>query len=422
MRLFFALGFILLAGDALAQTRRCQESTIFEFYNGLKKSNPIQSQIQKRIKQANSLVDLAKQRPNPQFDFEYLKGNQFGIDLNNINASIKHVIEFGSKRSKRIDRARVESEIQKKQLFLEGLATNVSYVLKYQRYAQLEILIEATKEAIDTFDGAVRRLQGRSGLNPEERVSLSTLRLAAGDYKARLNDLENEKTLLSGDLSFIANCEDLKPTYAKLNYDKISGALRTSENTSSGLITIQKLKEGYAEADLNIQRSLGYSNIYVGPIIEYQTQGQDRFVSGGVALSFDLPLFHTNDGGKENALRNYRAQKLESVNTINNLTIKQLRLVNKYLRSVKVLSEMPKLSTLEKQHIEVEKLFSRGIVSIPMTIESHRQHIDFLESRFETENDLLVSLEEIIFIKGNTQLLEDLFRAGSTETKSKDKR
>ena len=382
----------------------------------------IQSQIQKRIKQANSLVDLAKQRPNPQFDFEYLKGNQFGIDLNNINASIKHVIEFGSKRSKRIDRARVESEIQKKQLFLEGLATNVSYVLKYQRYAQLEILIEATKEAIDTFDGAVRRLQGRSGLNPEERVSLSTLRLAAGDYKARLNDLENEKTLLSGDLSFIANCEDLKPTYAKLNYDKISGALRTSENTSSGLITIQKLKEGYAEADLNIQRSLGYSNIYVGPIIEYQTQGQDRFVSGGVALSFDLPLFHTNDGGKENALRNYRAQKLESVNTINNLTIKQLRLVNKYLRSVKVLSEMPKLSTLEKQHIEVEKLFSRGIDSIPMTIESHRQHIDFLESRFETENDLLVSLEEIIFIKGNTQLLEDLFRAGSTETKSKDKR
>jgi len=63
--------------------------------------------------------------------------------------------------------------------------------------------------------------------------------------------------------------------------------------------------------------------------------------------------------------------------------------------------------------LKIESLFARGIVSIPMTIESHRQHLDFLESRFETENDLLVSLEEIVFIRGETQLLEDLFTINS---------
>lgn len=422
MRLIFALGIILITGEARAQQIKCKETSIFEFYEALKSSNPIQDQIRRRMKQADSLKDIARQRPNPQIDFEYLKGNQFGIDINNLNASVKHVIEFGSKRSKRIHRAKVDSEIQNKELALEGLATVVNYVLKYQRFAQLEIVIAATREAIETFDSAVKRLRGRSNLNPEERVSLSTLSLAASDYRAKLNDLENEKTLLSGDLSFIAGCENPRPVYAKLSYEKITGPLRTSKSEASGLITIQKLKERSAEAELSVQRSLGYSNIAVGPVIEYQTQGQDRFVSGGVALSFDLPLFHTNDGGKKNALESFRAQRLETANTITSLGIREARLVRKYLRSVEVLRKMPRLSDLERQHVEVEKLFSRGIVSIPMTIESHRQHIDFLESRFETENDLLVSLEEIIFIKGNRDLLEELFRAGSSETMTPEKK
>src|SRR5690606_23284499 len=118
---------------------------------------------------------------------------------------------------------------------------------------------------------------------------------------------------------------------------------------------------------------------------------------------------HTNDAGKLNAARRMAAQKIESTNSIRNLNLKKAMLIQKYERSVKVLSQMTTLERLNKQHSEVERLFARGIVSIPMTIESHRQHIDFLESRFETENDLLVSLEEIVFIRGETQLLEDLF-------------
>ena len=67
---------------------------------------------------------------------------------------------------------------------------------------------------------------------------------------------------------------------------------------------------------------------------------------------------------------------------------------------------MPSLRELEKKHNKVEKLFSRGVVSIPMTIESHRQQVDFLKSRFKIENEILSTYGELIMIDGNTPAFE----------------
>ncbi len=404
----FLLGISLLSETAYSQGN-CDFKSINEFYNKLNASNPIQEQIKKRVSEVESSIDLAKQRPNPVIDTEYLKGNQFGIDINNIQVKAQHIYEFGSKRNKRIEEAQLSASIEKRLLNLKGVETTVGYALKYQRVAQLTIVIDAVKEAISTFEKVIGKLSSRTGLTPEERVSLLTLRLASSDYKAKLNDLENEKTLLGGELTFITGCETFNPQYSSLPYGQLLPPLKNLSSTESGLVSVENLKIKQSEADLAVQKSLGYSNIAIGPVVEYQTQGNDKFLSAGIAVTFDLPLFHTNDAGKLNAARRMAAQKIESTNSIRNLNLKKAMLIQKYERSVKVLSQMTTLERLNKQHSEVERLFARGIVSIPMTIESHRQHIDFLESRFETENDLLVSLEEVVFIRGETQLLEDLF-------------
>lgn len=408
----FVLGISLLSGAAYSQIN-CDFKNINEFYSKLNSNNPIQEQIKRRVSEVESSIDLAKQRPNPIIEAEYLKGNQFDIDVNNLQVTAQHIYEFGSKRNRRIEEAQLSATIQKRLLNLKGVETTVSYALKYQRVAQLTILIDAAKEAISTFEKVIEKLAVRSGLTPEERVSLLTLRLAANDYKARLNDFENEKTLLGGELTFITGCEIINPHYSSLDYKQLLPPLKNLSSTENGLVNVENLKMKQTEAELAVQKSLGYSNIAIGPVVEYQTEGNDKFFSAGVAVTFDLPLFHTNDAGKLNAARRMAAQKIESANSIKNLNIKKTMLIRKYERSVQVLSQMTTLERLNKQHAEIESLFARGIVSIPMTIESHRQHLDFLESRFETENDLLVSLEEIVFIRGETQLLEDLFTMNS---------
>jgi len=90
----FLLGISLLSGAAYSQVN-CDFKTINEFYSKLNLNNPIQEQIKRRVSEVESGIDLAKQRPNPVVDAEYLKGNQFGIDVNSLQVTAQHIYEFG---------------------------------------------------------------------------------------------------------------------------------------------------------------------------------------------------------------------------------------------------------------------------------------------------------------------------------------
>lgn len=386
----------------------CDIKSLKDFFNKVNKQGPIAEEAKRKREEALSVVDLAEQRPNPEIDFEYLKGDQFGIDVNNYALSAKHIVELGSKRDKRVNRANNLLSLKSEVVDLGVYKSSLDAAIDYQRIAQLDITVSAVKEAIYTFDKLTKKLSRRKRLNPEETVSLSTIKLAMNDYKSQLNDLENERDLIQGKISFLASCPKLNPVYSSLTFLEIDRVTKTDDQ--SGLIKLENLKVELAKSDLDIEKSKGYSNIAIGPMVEYQTQGNDEFISGGVAITFDLPLFHTNDGGKLNALKKLNVQKLESKNKIELLNIKRERLVLKYNRSLKLLKKMPKLSELEKKHQKVEQLFSRGLVSISMTIESHRQQIDFLQSLFDTENDVLGTLGEISLIDGDTQSFQRLLK------------
>jgi len=397
MYVYLATVVLLLSGHVLA-SEACNIKTAKDFYYHISNRGPILEEVLKKRSQADASIEIAKQRPNPELDFEYLKGDEFGIDVNTFSVSAKHVIEFGNKRDKRVENAENISKFSKQQLDIKLYKLNIDSTINFQRVAQLKITIDAVKEAIFTFNKIIKKLSRRKRLNPEETVSLSTLRLASNDYKAKLNDLENERSLIEGRISYLAGCKALSPNYSNLNYKPM-----TNDNNSnkSGLLKLEQLKIDIAKSNLEVEKSLGYSNISVGPVVEYQSAGSDEFVSGGISVSFALPLFQTNDGGKLEASKKLIAQKVESKNQTNLLLIKRSRLVEKFNRSLSTLNQMPSLKTLENEHQKVEKLFSRGVVSISMAIESRRQLIDFLISRFETENDVLNTYGNITLIDGD---------------------
>ncbi len=396
----------LVCGAAIAE-EKCSIENIQSFYQRVKEQGPMRQEALSRKEQASASIEVAKQRPNPDVDFEYLKGDQFGIDTNTYSLSVRHVIEFGGKRDKRILKANSFSQYASTKIGLELYKANLEAIINFQRVAQLDLTIPSYQEAIHTFEKITKKLSSRKRLNPEETVSLSTLTLAANDYRAQLNDLENERNLLVGELEFLSGCTNLNLKYQILKYEELSNFLVSEK--SDGLLKLEDLKVTMAQADVEIEKSKGYSNISVGPSFEHQIVGNDSFTSAGVSVTFALPLFQTNDGGKLEALRKERAQRVQSRNKIGMLNIRKKRLLDKYKRSLRTLKRMPNLKDIEKKHAKAEKLFARGVVSIPMTIESHRQQIDFLNSRFETENDLLTTFAEITLIDGETNSLENLF-------------
>tara|TARA_B100001971_G_scaffold84647_1_gene78050 strand:+ start:164998 stop:166221 length:1224 start_codon:yes stop_codon:yes gene_type:complete len=404
----YVTALLIFSVSASFANENCKITNINNFYNYVRDNGPTLREVEKQKEQVSSEIDLAEQRPNPQVDFDYLKGDQFGIDVNNYTLSAQHIIEFGSKRDKRISKAKAFKTLNESKLDLSLYNSNSNSALIYQKVAQLAILTESVKEASNTFDKVIKKLASRKRLNPEETVSLSTLRLASNDYKAQLNDLENQKNLLEGKLEFFTKCEGLKPKYHNFKFPESDSA--TDSNEQSGLVKLEDFKVDLASEELEVQKSLGYSNIQIGPMVEYQTQGNDEFVSAGVSISFALPLFHTNDGGKLKALNGLRTQKVQSSNAKNMLLIERKNLVKKYNRSLRTYQNMPTLKELEKKHTQVESLFARGVVSIPMTIESHRQQVDFLRSRFETENDLLSTYIKINLIDGDLKGFDNLIR------------
>src|SRR5690606_20229461 len=127
---------------------------------------------------------------------------------------------FGNKRDKRIQRAKLQNQIDTEDLNLKKMAIKVDALLSFQNLAQVQIRIKNLEEAIGTFKKISKRLSSRSALNPEERVAVSTLLLATNDYEARLNDLLSLKEDLLGELEFLTSCKSFEPNYHVLSYEK----------------------------------------------------------------------------------------------------------------------------------------------------------------------------------------------------------
>ena len=392
--------------SAAYSAEECRFRGINSFYERVEQFNPINQEISSQKTLLGANLDVAKMRPNPEFELELLRGQQGGEDVNSIGFQAQHVVELGSKRQNRINKTYRQKDLIELELDIKGLQAKLEAVSLFKRVSQLDLITSSIKEAIGVFNKIIKKLTSRARLNPEERVSLSTLELAANDYNAQLIDLENEKEIAIGKLSFLSGCNITSALYSEI---KLRRYTQPSQDVElKGLSKLEDYKKSLAKSDLDIEKSLGYSNLSIGPRIEYQNQlGQDA-LSIGVALNFQLPLFHTNNGGKKRALQRVLAQDISSQNMKNRLLIKRKALVNKYNKLVSVLKKMPSLREIEEKHENVEKLFSRGLVSIPMTIESHRQQVDFLKSKFDLESDAVNTFININLIDGDHSSLKSI--------------
>lgn len=404
LTIFIPVSLLVTVMSVLA-SETCKIDGLRPFYQKIKNDGPVAEQIKKQLQIPSTSIDIAKQRPNPQVSMDYLRGDEFGLSIDDYTFSAQHTIELGGKRQKRIDKAQLGSEIEQKNIQLGLYQFYVKQINNYQRFGQLEFLIETVNKTISTFDKLVDKLEIRKALTPEESISVSTLKLASNDYKARLNDFNNEYELLKGELEFSANCAEIKGNYKKLDFEKIKNELSIGD---SGLSEIERIRVKLEESNFELEKSQGYSDLSIGPQVNYQQSGNDVFVSAGVVVSFNFPLFHTNDGGKLQASKLLVHQKIKTRNNLTFLEIRKKKLFEKFQRSLKTLNQMPSIEEVEKKYRNTEELFKRGIISMSITIEAHRQNVDFLTSRFQTEQDLLAVIDEMISLTGSIEPLDKL--------------
>ena len=398
---------LLFVGAMLAEAgETCQFKSIEEFKKKLLSPNPVTEEIELKKERASVMTELAKQRPNPTVELEYERDDQFGVEANTYRVKALHTVELGGKRNARINRASAEKKMIEQELELSKASFLVDALIDYRRAQQLDLQISALKEAIKTYKDIIQKLSRRKRLTPEERVSLSTLRLALGDFEGRLHELVHEMETLVVKISYWASCARPSFDYTVFKYQKLP---EYNLDPKKGLASLALKDLEIAKKEFEEQNSLGFSNLAVGPILAYQEQGSEDAFSAGIGVTFNAPVFHTNTGGKALAAKKVNEKELGARNQVKLARLKLNKELHVYEHSLNALKKMPDPKVVSKQHHEAEKLFRRGVVSIPMVIESHRQHIEYLGAWFEIENDILNSLKEIYLLTERQEILKKIF-------------
>jgi cobalt-zinc-cadmium efflux system outer membrane protein len=349
-------------------------------------------------KQADKFEPFARQRPNPELDSKGLYGE--AIDGRNIfetESNLAHTFELGGKRSARIEKALAEKE-EIDASYLKTKEDVYSSTLKIlYRIRHVHAEMKTLEEALMTFSQIQRQYRSRPTLTPEQEVSLSVFQLAEGDYKFRKAALQTEENTLEKTIeisigtpfphkdSILPNKKEDWPQIKNVDLPLKGAAIKFSE---------AELK--HAKAELSLAKSNSWPDLKLGPSFETETEGGLTVYKYGLNLSIPLPLYQVNSAGRAYAW----AGLLKSEHSLElrkkELSQERQILLTQYQKATKSLKESVNLSEAEKKHINVDRLFRRGVIPSSLVIEAHRQLVDFTKSQNEQE---LIALEALLKLK-----------------------
>lgn len=353
--------------------------------------------------QADNLESAASQRPNPEFGGKSVYGKSLGDTVLNHELNLAVPIELGGKRGARMEKALAEkdtvaasSQRSREEVLLETMRS-------LYRIRQAKDELHTLDEALETFGRIQRQFRSRPRRTPEQEVSLGVFDVAEGDYQLRRAALETE---------LATHVREVELAIGR-SFEPSEGVLPARRKTWPGMnekVPVTTFKGSamnsaraglkLAEAELSVAQSLSWPTLRIGPSFESQTSGPFTFQTYGVNLSFELPLFQINGGGRAVARTGLdlaeRSLSLREREVSNQRKV----LLLKYENSVKAIEASFSHKELEKKHRSTDALFARGIIPSSLVIEAHRQIVDFTKNQNEQELSALEALWQLYILEG----------------------
>lgn len=379
----------------------CDFKSPNELLESFKASHPQVLENNSSISVSEKWVEVAKQRPNPEFQAQGMKGEEIDGDVDRISLSVMHTIELGGKRTSRIDFADSKRKQFKASVQDSNEDVLIDAVLKAYRLRQVKELIPIYEEAYEAFNKILKVKLKRKSLSPEEQVEKETLVLATSDYRLKVSKLKSEKINLSRHLSFFVGEDcDLKQDSLPQNVDLARSFSLKKETPSYSKLQVAINNLETAKMKLELERSNAYPDLKVGPAFETETINGKNYQSIGLSISMDLPILSTNSGSKGQAFEQMNTARVRYKNIKREASLDLEAWIEKYNALGSSLKTIATREDLDKKHLKIERLFKRGVISTAMIIESHRQLIEFANTRNEFELGAAEALWNIYKING----------------------
>lgn len=340
-------------------------------------------------------IDAAEQRVNPELEAEAVKNKGTGFTS---EVSLMHTFELGGKRSARIKIAESEQRLAKLELLSTQEKLILQTVLDLYRLRQINHETDIVNEIIATFKKITRQYLKAGRLNPEDKMSASIFKMALEENKLKKNSLINEKQ------GILARMESGIERKLNLTPNLLPKIKRSWGVISSGELGGYQVKEAQGKLDLaranhNLQKSDSWSNLTIGPKVEFD-KGDKNETRFGIALSIPLPLFQTNGGGKAKAMARVKRRELQMRYTRSRLQREKDYLKSVYDRVSKTITKTLSNKQIMLKHKNLHKMTNRGVVSAPIVIELHRQIMDYYEKLHEQEIQGIQALWRIAALEG----------------------
>jgi cobalt-zinc-cadmium efflux system outer membrane protein len=370
----------------------------------IKKGHPKILMNQARSEVLELSVDKEDQILNPELDARSTIGDALQGDIYTTEVTLKQTFELGGKRGARVDVARANMLAGKAISLHDNENTLIDSVVKLHRLRQIYELTPLYEESLGAFNKILRTLRNRNSISPEQRVERETLELVTNDYKLKMAQLESEKANLSKHLTFFTGTKCALPLKALPKEVNLTEDFSENKDFKKySKVKAAKSVLDLAQAKYQMEKSISYPDLKIGPTFEYEKQRSNKTKTIGLAISFDLPLFNLNKSGKAHASREVVMASSNFRNIQNESQLDLDSWLETYKRYKQSLLTIANKTQLEEKHQRIEALFRRGIISTSLVIESHRQLIQFSITRFEFEIGALEALWNIYKMNGQIE-------------------
>ncbi|MCB0361354.1 MAG: TolC family protein [Bdellovibrionales bacterium] len=340
-------------------------------------------------------IDVATQRPNPQFDFEGT--DQIGEGFTS-EVAILHTFELGGKRSARMKVAEREKDLSQTDLLSNQEQVSIQTVTDLYRLRQINKELEIVEEIISTFQKITAQYSKAGKLSPEDNMSVSVFSMALEENKLKRNSLINER---QGIFARIQGAINKKIEITDKVLPTFKSEWPTLKSTVIGGSQIKKAKTELelSNATYGLEKAQSWPNLSIGPKVEIENSGRSE-TRYGLALSIPLPLYQANGGGRAKSLAGVRRSELNLQYTKSRLERQNEYLHEVYSRVSQGIGKALSNKQIGLKHQDLHKMINRGVISAPIVIELHRQIMDYYEKLHEQELDGVTALWQIAALEG----------------------
>lgn len=399
LNLCLALLLFLVASSSAVNTP-CSARSAREIVGCALEHHPDVARAQAEVRVASFLPSAAGQRPNPELDSQVTAfGNEDQPALAT-EANVLHTFELGNKRKRRLAQAEARQGAAQARLRRTREEVAVQTVLKLHRLRQIASERHSVEESIGTFGNLIKSLESRPRRSAEQDVSLNVFLLAEADYKFRMAALQQEEDALSLWFTLAtglakSDVQTALPPEPTQWPEIASGTTTASATQQLAAAALAESKSNLALAD-----SQAWPDLKAGPRIDAESgHGMDS-IGGGAAVSLALPLYQRNQGERRVATAEAEQASLNLRLTERELASERRRWLMAYRTAVEVWRKAPQAAAIEKRHQRFEDSIHRGLIPASLTVEAHRQMVDFTKARHEDELSAVEALWSLYVLDG----------------------